>query len=134
MAARTPTDRIREMVQELERAARSMGGDLRERAGKAGVPPDIEKALRSVLQGLTNITAQIEKAVGELRRYLEANARSAGRRKSSGSARKSSGKKKATSGKKKAGKKQPAAKKAAKSGGRSSGKASSKKAAAKPGA
>jgi len=89
MAAGKPTDRIRDMVRELERAARSMGDDLRERAGKAGVPPDLEAALRQVLQGLTNITAQIEKAVGELRRYLEANAKTQARQ---GGARRKAGK------------------------------------------
>jgi len=105
------------MVRELERAARSMGDDLRARAGKAGVPPDLENALRTVLQGLTNITAQIEKAVGELRRYLEANASASGTRggRSKGSKRKAApARKKAPAGNKKASKKKPAARKAAK--------------------
>jgi hypothetical protein len=64
-----PVDRIRTMITELERGARTLGDDIRKRAGKSG--SDIESALRQLLNGLTNIAAQLEKAAGELRRYLE---------------------------------------------------------------
>ncbi|MBI5504307.1 MAG: hypothetical protein HY899_05875 [Deltaproteobacteria bacterium] len=96
------------MIREVERAARALGDGLRKRAGKASVPADLESVLHQLLQGLTGIASQIEKAVGELRRYLEANAaKTAG----GGKPRKAA-KKKATK-KRKVAKKAPAAKKAA---------------------
>jgi len=82
-----------------------LGDGLRKRAGKASVPADLESVLHQLLQGLTGIASQIEKAVGELRRYLEANAdRTAG-----GGKRKTAGKKAAK--KKRVVKKASAAKK-----------------------
>jgi hypothetical protein len=88
MAAK-PVDRIRSMITDLERGARTLGDDLRKRAGGTKVSSDIESALRQLLQGLTNIAAQLEKAAGELRRYLEAGSgskggKSKGRKKTSG--------------------------------------------------
>ena len=74
MAAK-PVDRIRTMITDLERGARTLGDDIRKRAGNVTVSSDIESALRQLLHGLTNIAAQLEKAAGELRRYLEAGAK-----------------------------------------------------------
>jgi len=68
------TDRIKDVIREVERAARALADNVRKRAGKAAVPADFESVLHQLLQGLTGIASQIEKAVGELRRYLEANA------------------------------------------------------------
>lgn len=76
-----PVDRIRTMINDLERGARGLGDDIRKRAGKVTVGPDIEKGLRQLLQGLTSIAAQLEKAAGELRRYLEAGSNARPRRK-----------------------------------------------------
>jgi hypothetical protein len=70
-----PVDRIRTMITDLERGARTLGDDIRKRAGNVKVTSDIETALRQVLLGLTNIAAQLERAAGELRRYLEAGAK-----------------------------------------------------------
>jgi hypothetical protein len=69
-----PVDRIRTMINDLERGARTLGDDIRKRAGTVNVSTDIEKGLRQLLQGLTAIAAQLEKAAGELRRYLESGA------------------------------------------------------------
>ncbi len=66
-----PVDRIRTMITDLERGARTLGDDIRKRAGKVDVTSDLEAALRQLLLGLTTIAAQLEKAAGELRRYLE---------------------------------------------------------------
>lgn len=108
MAAAKPVDRIRTMITDLERGARTLGDDIRKRAGKAAVTSELESALRQILLGLTNIAAQLEKAAGELRRYLETNAKPAKK------AKKKAGKAaKAKPAKKAAAKKAPA-KKAAK--------------------
>ena len=69
-----PVDRIRTMITDLERGARSLGDDIRKRAGSVTVTSDLEKALRQFMQGLTSIAVQLEKAAGELRRYLESSA------------------------------------------------------------
>lgn len=69
-----PVDRIRTMITDLERGARTLGDDIRKRAGNT-VSGDLESVLRQLMQGLTAIAAQLEKAAGELRRYLEAGAR-----------------------------------------------------------
>jgi len=66
-----PVDRIRTMITDLERGARTLSDDIRKRAGKVDVASDLEAALRQLLHGLTTIAAQLEKAAGELRRYLE---------------------------------------------------------------
>lgn len=66
-----PVDRIRKMITDLERGARTLGDDIRKRAGNVAVTSDLEAALRQLMQGLTTIAAQLEKAAGELRRYLE---------------------------------------------------------------
>lgn len=118
MAAK-PVDRIRTMITDLERGARTLGNDLRKRAGKVSVTPDIESALRQLLAGLTTIATQLEKAAKELRQYLEEAGGSGG----------SGGKAKAKA--KKPAKKKTAAKKAAgkKAAGKSGGKAAAKKAA-----
>lgn len=71
-----PVDRIRGMITDLERGARSLGDDIRKRAGSVTVTSDLEKALRQFMQGLTSIAVQLEKAAGELRRYLEKNTQS----------------------------------------------------------
>lgn len=108
MAAK-PVDRIRTMITELERGARTLGNDLRKRAGKVSVTPDIESALRQLLAGLTTIASQLEKAAKELREYLEeAGGKGGGARKA-----------------------KPKAKAGKKSGGKSAGKAAAKKAPAK---
>lgn len=70
MAAK-PVDRIRSLITDLERGARTLGEDLRKRAGGVDVTPDIEAAIRQLVQGLTTIAVQLEKAAGDLRRYLE---------------------------------------------------------------
>jgi len=70
-----PVDRIRTMITDLERGARTLGDDIRKRAGNVAVGPDLEAALRQFMRGLTNIAAQLEKAAGELRRYLEASSK-----------------------------------------------------------
>jgi DNA-binding protein HU-beta len=69
-----PVDRIRTMITDLERGARSLGDDIRKRAGNVTVTSDLEKALRQFMQGLTSIAVQLEKAASELRRYLEQGA------------------------------------------------------------
>jgi hypothetical protein len=102
------------MITDLERGARTLGDDIRKRAGNVAVTSDLEAALRQLMQGLTSIAAQLEKAAGELRRYLEKGAKGKAK-----GARKPAAKK-AT---KKAGKKKAAPKKVA--------KAPAKKAAAK---
>ncbi len=78
---------------------------------------DVEKAIRQLMQGLTSIAMQLEKAAGELRRYLEKGAK---------------GGKPARAGKAKAARK-PAARKAAKKSGakKAAAKAADKKPAAK---
>ena len=114
MAAK-PVDRIRTMITDLERGARTLGDDIRKRAGNVAVTSELESALRQILLGLTNIAAQLEKAAGELRRYLETNAGPA---------------KKAPRRGAKAAAKKPAAAKAAKP----AKKATAKKPAAKPAA
>lgn len=70
-----PVDRIRKMITDLERGARTLGDDIRKRAGNVAVTSDLEAALRQLMQGLTTIAAQLEKAAGELRRYLEKGAK-----------------------------------------------------------
>ena len=55
-----PVDRIRMMITDLERGARTLGNDLRRRAGNVTVTPDIDAALRQFLKGLTTIAAQLE--------------------------------------------------------------------------
>lgn len=75
-----PVDRIRTMITDLERGARTLGDDIRKRAGNVSMTSDIESALRQLLHGLTNIAAQLEKAAGELRRYLEAGAKKSARK------------------------------------------------------
>jgi hypothetical protein len=72
-----PVDRIRTMITDLERGARTLGDDIRKRAGSVTVTSDLEKALRQFMQGLTSIAVQLEKAAGELRRYLENSAKGA---------------------------------------------------------
>jgi hypothetical protein len=115
-----PVDRIRTMITDLERGARSLGDDIRKRAGNVTVTSDLEKALRQFMQGLTTIAVQLEKAAGELRRYLEQGAKGAkpGRARKAKASRKSASKKAA----------KPAAKTAAKPAAK---KAGAKKAAAK---
>lgn len=128
MAAK-PVDRIRSMITELERGARTLSDDIRKRAGSVVVTSDLEKAIRQLMTGLTSIASQLEKAAGELRRFLEDGARAKPARagkKSGKKARKKAGKKakavrkpagkstKKTSAKKAAGKKAPARRKAAK--------------------
>lgn len=83
-----PVDRIRTMITDLERGARTLGDDIRKRAGKVDVTSDLESALRQLLQGLTTIAAQLEKAAGELRRYLEQSSKEQkGRGRAKGAAR-----------------------------------------------
>ncbi len=112
-----PVDRIRTMITDLERGARTLGEDIRKRAGNVTVASDLESALRQFMQGLTNIAAQLEKAAGELRRYLEAGAKG-GKGAKGKTARKASGKRAAAkpAAKKASGKKaaKPAAKAAKK--------------------
>lgn len=106
--AATPLDRIRTMITDLERGARTLGTDIRKRAESVAAADELEAALRQVLLGLTNIAAQLEKAAGELRRFLAANAKAAPRArgaKKAGTAKKPA---------KKAAKKKVAKKKAAK--------------------
>jgi hypothetical protein len=123
-----PVDRIRTMITDLERGARSLGDDIRKRAGNVTVTSDLEKALRQFMQGLTTIAVQLEKAAGELRRYLEQGAKGArpGRARKAKASRKSSSKKAAKPAK-------PAAKPAAKKAGakKAAAKAMGKKPAAK---
>lgn len=123
-----PVDRIRTMITDLERGARTLGDDIRKRAGKVDVTSDLESALRQLLQGLTTIAAQLEKAAGELRRYLEQSSKAEKSRGRAGSKAKGGAKKKA--------KRKPAArtKKAAAVaavGKKSAGKSAQKKSAAK---
>jgi hypothetical protein len=118
-----PVDRIRTMITDLERGARSLGDDIRKRAGNVAVTSDLEKALRQFMQGLTSIAVQLEKAAGELRRYLEQGAKGAG----PGRARKAKASRKSAA--KKAAK--PAAKTAKPAGKPAAKKAGAKKAAAK---
>jgi len=117
-----PVDRIRTMITELERGARTLGDDIRKRAGNVAAS-DLEAALRQLMQGLTTIAAQLEKAAGELRRYLEKGAK-AGKAKGG---RKGAAKSAAKKGAKKSTKKKAAAKAPAKK----AAKAPAKKAAAK---
>ena len=70
-----PVDRIRTIITDIERGARTLGDDIRKRAGSVTVTSDLEAALRQFLHGLTSIAAQLEKAAGELRRYLERGAK-----------------------------------------------------------
>jgi hypothetical protein len=123
-----PVDRIRTMITDLERGARSLGDDIRKRAGNVTVTSDLEKALRQFMQGLTTIAVQLEKAAGELRRYLEQGAKGArpGRARKAKASRKSSSKKAAKPAK-------PAAKPVAKKAGakKAAAKAMGKKPAAK---
>ena len=81
--AATPLDRIRTMITDLERGARTLGTDIRKRAGSVAAADELEAALRQVLLGLTNIAAQLEKAAGELRRFLAASAKAAPRARAS---------------------------------------------------
>jgi len=126
MAAK-PADRIRSMIQDLERAARNLGDDLRKKAGKAGVSADLEGALRQLLQGLTSIAAQLEKAAGELRRFLEPGPAGKG-----GKSRKAAAKKKAP-GKASAKKASAKGKASARTGGKAGKKVAKKGASAKGG-
>ena len=118
-----PVDRIRTIITDLERGARTLGEDIRKRAGNVTVTTDLESALRQFMQGLTNIAAQLEKAAGELRRYLEAGAKG-GKGAKGKVARKAAGKRAAA---KPAAKKSAAKKKAAKP----AAKAAAKKAPAR---
>jgi hypothetical protein len=115
------------MITDLERGARSLGDDIRKRAGNVAVTSDLEKALRQFMQGLTSIAVQLEKAAGELRRYLEQGAKGAGpgRARKAKASRKSASKKAARPAAKTA---KPAAKPAGKPAAK---KAGAKKAAAK---
>jgi hypothetical protein len=113
-----PVDRIRTMITDLERGARNLGDDIRKRAGSVTVTSDLEKALRQFMQGLTSIAVQLEKAAGELRRYLEQGAKGA---------------RPARARKAKAARK-PTAKKATKPAAKASAKPASKPAAKKAGA
>jgi ATPase subunit of ABC transporter with duplicated ATPase domains len=97
-----PVDRIRTMITDLERGARSLGDDIRKRAGGVAV------------------TSDLEKAAGELRRYLEQQ---------SAKAAKPARARKAKAGRKPAAKK--AARPAAKPAAQKAAKKASKKAAAK---
>ena len=99
-----PVDRIRTMITDLERGARTLGDDIRKRAGNVAGTADLEAALRQLMQGLTTIAAQLEKAAGELRRYLEKGAKGG---KAKGG-RKSAAKSAAKKGAKKAAAKAPA--------------------------
>ena len=116
--AATPLDRIRTMITDLERGARTLGTDIRKRAGSVAAADELEAALRQVLLGLTNIAAQLEKAAGELRRFLAANAKAAPRarasKKAGAKAAKQPAKQAAKKPAKKAAKKKVAKKKAAK--------------------
>ena len=84
----------------------------------ARLADELEAALRQVLLGLTNIAAQLEKAAGELRRFLAANAKAAPRarasKKAGAKAAKQPAKQAAKKPAKKAAKKKVAKKKAAK--------------------
>jgi hypothetical protein len=111
-----PVDRLRTMINDLERGARTLGDDIRKRAGSVTVTSDLEKALRQLMQGLTSIAVQLEKAAGELRRYLEKNAKPGAKR--SGKARP-------------ARKAKPASKKAAKKASKTVAKATGRKPASK---
>jgi len=120
-----PVDRIRTMITDLERGARTLGDDIRKRAGNVAASSDLEAALRQLLQGLTTIAAQLEKAAGELRHYLEAAAKGG---------KKKGGKGKAAAAKRGSAKAAKATKKAApKAAPKASGKAAAKK-VAKPAA
>ncbi|MFN2426218.1 MAG: hypothetical protein ABR587_07195 [Candidatus Binatia bacterium] len=121
-----PVDRIRTMITDLERGARTLGDDIRKRAGNVTVTSDLEAALRQLMQGLTTIAAQLEKAAGELRRYLEKGSK--GKR-----SRKAGGKKAAKKTSRKKSTKKAAAKKAApaKAASKKVAKANGKKGAAK---
>jgi hypothetical protein len=123
MAAK-PVDRIRTMITDLERGARSLGDDIRKRAGSVTVTSDLEKALRQFMQGLTTIAVQLEKAAGELRRYLEKGAKPARARKAK-TTRKPAAKKST---------KKSAAKKASKTVAKAVGKPAVAKAVGKPAA
>ncbi len=118
--AKTRTDRIADIVRDIEKTARGLGDQLRKRAGKAGIPADVDAAVQQLLKGLTSVTVQVEHAVRELRRYLEANARQAAAASKKKPAKKKTAKKKAAKKKtkkkvvKKAAAKKPAKKAAAK--------------------
>jgi hypothetical protein len=135
MAAAKPVDRIRTMITDLERGARTLGDDIRKRAGNAAVTSELESALRQILLGLTNIAAQLEKAAGELRRYLETNTKPVRKaKKKGGKAAKARPAKKAAAKKKVPAKKPAKPAKAAKAAKPVKKKAApkAKKAAAKP--
>lgn len=87
-----PVDRIRTMITDLERGARTLGDDIRKRAGNVAASSDLEAALRQLLQGLTTIAAQLEKAAGELRHYLEAAAKGGKKKAKKGAAKRGSAK------------------------------------------
>lgn len=116
-----PVDRIRTMITDLERGARTLGDDIRKRAGNVAAS-DLEAALRQLMQGLTTIAAQLEKAAGELRRYLEKGTKG-------GKAK--GGRKGAAKPAAKKGAKKSAKKAAAKAPAKKAGKAPARKAAAK---
>lgn len=118
-----PVDRIRKMITDLERGARTLGDDIRKRAGNVAVTSDLEAALRQLMQGLTTIAAQLEKAAGELRRYLEKGAKGGKPKAGRKTAAKPAARKRAKKAAAKAPAKKAAPKKAA--------KAPAKKAAAK---
>lgn len=126
MAAK-PVDRIRTMITDLERGARTLGDDIRKRAGNVAVTSELESALRQILVGLTTIAAQLEKAAGELRRYLETSAEGAKPRRKAAAKRGGAKAKPAKKGATKAAARKAPAKKAAPK----AAKPAKKKAAAK---
>ncbi|MFN2377016.1 MAG: hypothetical protein ABR538_10790 [Candidatus Binatia bacterium] len=129
-----PVDRIRSMITDLERGARTLGDDIRKRAGKVTVTSDLEAALRQLMQGLTTIAVQLEKAAHELRLYLEASTKGARKASKKTGAKGKAGAKRAKAKKPKAAKAAKPAKEKKAAPAKSSkggGKKSSKKAAAK---
>lgn len=124
-----PVDRIRSMITDLERGARTLGDDIRKRAGKVTVTSDLEAALRQLMQGLTTIAVQLEKAAHELRLYLEAGSKGAKTKKGGKKAKAAA--KGAKAKKAKAAKPAKPAKEKKAAPAKGGGKKSSKKAAAK---
>lgn len=105
MANNGAGDRIQTLMRDFEKAAKELATGLRKRASDAGIPSDVEDALRQVVGGLAPLLEQVERGVRELRVFLEKQSRSSSSRRRTTSRR---------SVRKTAARKAPAAKKAKK--------------------
>lgn len=81
MADKDRHDRIRELVGDVEAAAKRLRGEIRKRAQETGLLKNLQSAANQLRKQAAAAAAQVEKYAHELRRELEKGGKAPAKRK-----------------------------------------------------